>query len=421
MTELGPIPSDWEVKRLGEMIEDETASLQTGPFGTVLSASEFVERGHPVISVREIRTGYIQLFNETPCVSGETYKRLSKYTLNPNDLVFARKGSVDRSALIPDGGISYFLGSDGIVVRFNDKSFWPRYILYYLQSETAKKYLIDQAYGTTMAGLNEGIMRSLMLPLPPLPEQHRIAAALSDVDELIGALGKLVEKKRAIKTGAMQRLLTGQTRLPGFGGKWVEKRLGDCGKLVRDMETPLAFPDKQFFEYSMPAFDAGKNAKIIFGKSMLSARTKIQGEVLLFNKLNVRQRRIWYVESCPDNALCSSEFLPYYSDTINLRLLAYILDTEQCTRHFVDISKGTSNSQKRISPQDFEDYRVVLPPTLSEQRAIAAVLSNMDADCGTGGGAGQIHPHQIRHDAGVADGQDEAEGNLIGRLTTMLL
>ena len=146
------------------------------------------------------------------------------------------------------------------------------------------------------------------------------------------------------------------------------------------METPLDFPDKQFVEYSMPAFDAEKKAPIILGKNMLSTRAKIQGEALLFNKLNVRQRRIWYVESCPNNALCSSEFLPYYSDAINLLFLAYILDTEQCTQHFVDISKGTSNSQKRISPQDFEDYRVVLPPSFSEQQAIAGVLSDMDAE-----------------------------------------
>lgn len=86
--------SGWKSKTLGTLIDEGKIVIQTGPFGTVLSAKEFVKYGIPVVAVREIREGYIQIFDETPCVSMETYNRLSKYNLATNDLVFARKGNV---------------------------------------------------------------------------------------------------------------------------------------------------------------------------------------------------------------------------------------------------------------------------------------------------------------------------------------
>lgn len=87
--------SGWKSKTLGTLIDEGKIVIQTGPFGTVLSAKEFVKYGIPVVAVREIREGYIQIFDETPCVSMETYNRLSKYNLATNDLVFARKGNVE--------------------------------------------------------------------------------------------------------------------------------------------------------------------------------------------------------------------------------------------------------------------------------------------------------------------------------------
>ncbi len=366
MTELGPIPSDWEVKRLGEVCEINPSSSRQIPDNFVYIDLESVVSGHLVLEKKISHT-------LAPSRAQRLFSR--------GDVLYQTVRPYQRNNLFVDFDASGYVASTGYAVLHSVNSVSDSsYIFQQIHFPSFVSQVLDNCTGTSYPAINPHKLGEIIIPLPPLPEQHRIAAALSDMDELIGALGKLVEKKRAIKTGAMQRLLTGQTRLPGFGGKWEEKRLGDWGMLIRETENPTEFPDKLFVEYSMPAFDAGKTPQIVIGKSMLSSRTKIHGEVLLFNKLNVRQRRIWHVELCADNAICSSEFLPYYSDTIDLRLLAYALDTEQSTKHFIDVSKGTSNSQKRISPQDFEDYRVILPPTLPEQRAIAAVLSDMDAE-----------------------------------------
>ena len=181
-----------------------------------------------MVAVREIREGYIQIFDETPCVSMETYNRLSKYNLATNDLVFARKGNVERSALIPLTKTKYFLGSDGICLRVITKNLLPQYLFYAIQSNTVRSFLIQNAYGTTMAGLNEKILSSIPLFLPvDIDEQSAIAETFSDIDRLISSLQKLIEKKKAIKQGAMQELLTGKKRLPGFSTEWSQSTFGD--------------------------------------------------------------------------------------------------------------------------------------------------------------------------------------------------
>ena len=130
----------------------------------------------------------------------------------------------------------------------------------------------------------------------------------------------------------------------------------------------------------MPAFDFGKKPNRVVGADMHSNRTVISGNVLLFNKLNVRQKRIWLVCASEKNAVCSSEFLPYCSDAISLRFLAHVLGTEEVTAYFIGSSTGTSNSQKRITPATFLEYSLFAPLEISEQNAIADVLDNMDRE-----------------------------------------
>lgn len=130
----------------------------------------------------------------------------------------------------------------------------------------------------------------------------------------------------------------------------------------------------------MPAYDDGRMPVRIYGADMHSNRTVIYGDVLLFNKLNVRQKRIWLVNTTEQNSVCSSEFLPYCSDKIDLRMLAQLLSSEKITRDFIGISTGTSNSQKRIAPKNFMEYVIYVPLDIQEQTAIADILSDMDSE-----------------------------------------
>lgn len=232
-TEVGFIPSDWVLRNVAQF-----STIKTGPFGTILKAAEYSDgNGVPLISVGEIRDGWLRISSETPRVPETVTRRLPQYLLRAGDIVFGRKGGVERSALIKPDQEGWFLGSDGISVR-PQLGECPEYIAVQFRNARVRLWLIQHATGTTMASLNQQILGRVMVPFPPSrTEQQAIATALSDADALIESLEQLLAKKRQIKQGAMQELLTAQRRLPGFSGSWEKKRLEELGRWVGGM-TP---------------------------------------------------------------------------------------------------------------------------------------------------------------------------------------
>jgi hypothetical protein len=208
-------------------------SVQTGPFGTVLKASEYSRlNGVPIISVGEIGEGRIQLNDKTPFAPIEVTKRLPAYILREGDIVFGRKGAVDRTCLVQSHEDGWFLGSDGIRLR-PSKMVEPKFLAAQLQLGSVRNWLTLHATGTTMATLSRGVLHRLMLQLPPLPEQHAIAGALSDTDALMASLDALIAKKRDLKQAAQQQLLTGKARLSGFDVN-VGYKQTELGSIPRD-------------------------------------------------------------------------------------------------------------------------------------------------------------------------------------------
>ena len=216
--------------------------------------------------------------------------------------------------------------------------------------------------------------------MPTKIEQHRIANALSSIDKLTSRLDSLIEKKKNIKKGTMQQLLSGKKRLKGFSEPWMFRRICELGSLQKGSICPFLYANDDFVEYSMPAFDNGQHAVVCKGASMSSARTIIKGKVLLINKLNVRQRRIWLVDANNTNSVCSGEFLPFYSNECSLEYLKQLLLTDTIVKEWCDNSSGTSNSQKRITPSYMLSYKLYMPSDISEQMAIANVLEKMDSE-----------------------------------------
>ena len=129
----------------------------------------------------------------------------------------------------------------------------------------------------------------------------------------------------------------------------------------------------------MPAYDTGYTPQVVLGASMLSSRLKIWGNLLLINKLNVHQRRVWLVNDAPRNAVASGEFIPYISDTVNLAFLHQLLLSDRATRDLMSISSGSSNSQKRITPHDLLNYQVIFPTSKEEQTLIGKLLDKFDS------------------------------------------
>lgn len=309
-----------------------------------------------------------------PCFGGNGFRGYTTtFTHDGSYTLVGRQGALCGNVTFVSGR---FYASEHAIVVTPKKETDIKFMSYVLYDMNLNQYSESSA----QPGLSVKKLLELEYPIPKnKEEQTAIAEALSDIDGLISSLRKLIEKNKSIKRGTMQELLTGKKRIPGFSGEWSYKPLGILGDLSREVINPQSFSETFFYEYSMPAYDNGRHPEKALGGSMHSSRLKIYGEVILFNKLNVRQRRVWYVEECLENAVCSSEFLPYHPIKILPEFLYQVLLCDKTTVDFENMSTGTSNSQKRITPSDFLDYKIFLPEK-DEQQAIAQVLSDMDSE-----------------------------------------
>ena len=162
----------------------EISELKTGPFGTQFSASEYVLEGTPVINVKNIGYGDI-ITAGLDYVGISTVERLADHKLREGDIVFGRKGSVDRHSLITKGQDGWMQGSDCIRVRITDSSVFPDFVSYYLLTDAVKAKINNSAVGSTMASLNTDILGDIEINLPSYEEQSKIATTLSAIDRKI--------------------------------------------------------------------------------------------------------------------------------------------------------------------------------------------------------------------------------------------
>ena len=175
---------EWMETTIGSLLASDGGSVKTGPFGTTLKAKEYSTEGVPLISVGEVGYGYLRVSDKTPRAPREVVERLPEYLLETGDIVFGRKGAVDRSALVQPTQSGWFLGSDGIRLRL-PKTCDARFIAYQLQSRDIRAWLVQHATGTTMASLNQAIIERVTISLPPIGEQRAIARILGTLDDKI--------------------------------------------------------------------------------------------------------------------------------------------------------------------------------------------------------------------------------------------
>ena len=226
-TTVGVIPNDWSVFSIGELFDYlHTASnsrADLGHTGTVL----YVHYG-------DIHTRFhhfIDFFrDEVPHLLAN--KSVTATRLRDGDLIVADasedEAGVGKSVEVRNlGATEAVSGLHTLLLRAKNKKTRDGYRGYLLEKAPVKMQLRRLATGLKVFGISKRALRDVCIPLPPIREQRAIAEALSDVDSLLRSLEALIAKKQAIKQAAMQQLLTGKTRLPGFSGAWERKRIGD--------------------------------------------------------------------------------------------------------------------------------------------------------------------------------------------------
>lgn len=242
----------------------------------------------------------------------------------------------------------------------------------YANSARGRAYYRSVAAGSTgsMPKISGEALRNMPVPVPPLPEQEAIAEALSDADALIKSLEQLLAKKRQVKQGAMQELLTGKKRLPGFSGKWEVKRLGELAEIVMGQSPSSAYYNSK-----------GDGLPLIQGNADISGRQTIKrffttevtkrgrsGDILMSVRAPVGEISRAVFDVCLGRGVCA---IRYPND-----FLYYALIAKEPT--WARLSKGSTFDS--VNSTDVKSFEIKMPTEKPEQAAIAAILSDMDAE-----------------------------------------
>ena len=369
-TEVGTIPCDWGVSSVGAEFRIQ--------LGKMLDAAKNTGVLKPYIGNRSVQWGRIDL--DGIATVPMTMSDLQRFLLRRGDLLVCEGGEIGRAAiwkdLIPE---CYYQKA---IHRLRPIRTYDAYLMMsLLQLWASTGYLANYVTQTSIAHLPKDKLEVVPLPVPPPAEQHAIAEALSDVDGLLRALEALVAKKRAIKQAAMQQLLTGKTRLPGFSGEWLTKRLGEIAELHRQNVVPAISGDTLFVHFSLPAYDEGRCPVMELGKEIGSNKFHVPENTVLVSKLNPRIIRVWAPASVGSNAVASTEFLVLTPrDNVSRIFLLVLCLSPRFCEQMGQLATGTTGSHQRISPPEAMKIEIWVPTNPTEQRAIAAVLSDMDAE-----------------------------------------
>jgi type I restriction enzyme, S subunit len=371
-TEVGVIPTEWDSTSVRDLASPIRNAIVGGPFGSDLVSSDYVEDGVPVVRGQNMGPRFVS--GTFAFVTRAKASSLEANLARPGDLVFTQRGTLGQVSLVPDKPYDrYLISQSQMKLTVNRKAADPLFFYYVFSSTEQQEFIRQNTIQTGVPHINLGILRALPVQRPSLSEQEAIAEALSDADSLIESLEQLLVKKRQLKQGAIQELLSGKKRLPGFREEWEVKRLGSV------LKFQVGFPfSSAFFNVKGQGIRLAKNRdlksddQVFFYSGKFGHEVLVQdGDVLvgmdgdflpcLWAKgpalLNQRIGRILPL------AGLNCVFAFYY-------LIEPLKEIENAT---------SSTTVKHLSHGDVEGIEKALPP-VEEQTAIAAILSDMDAE-----------------------------------------
>lgn len=212
-TPLGWIPREWEVAQLVSLLADVDPAMRSGPFGSALLKEELVEIGLPLLGIDNVHTErFIAEFKR--CVTPEKFRQLSRYAVRPSDLMITIMGTVGRCCLVPDDLGLALSSKHTWTISLDQDRYSPFLAMLQVNYSpwVAQHFARDQQGGTMMA-IRSDTLRSLLLPVPSLEEQHAIEVRLREVGNRIDAETAALEKMKLEKSALMDDLLTGRVRV----------------------------------------------------------------------------------------------------------------------------------------------------------------------------------------------------------------
>jgi type I restriction enzyme S subunit len=377
-TDVGVIPEDWIVAEL------EDICRETITYG-IVQCGPHIESGVPYIRVSDMNHPDLDvsgMLRTSPTIAAQ----FSRSMVREGDIVYALRGKIGEVRRV-DSTVAGANLTQGTARLSANSRVDADYLLWSMRSQRALRQGDLAAKGSTFREITLEALRKIQLPISPLPEQRAIAAALSDVDALLAKLDAFIAKKRDLKQAAMQQLLTGATRLPGFTGAWEVKRLGDVGdiagsgvdKKIRPHESPIRLLNYMDVYREDFIYSEGLDHWVTASPNQARRCVVQKGDVFFTPSSETRDdiaRTAVAMESIGDAAYSYHVVRLRLKEPWDLRFRAYAFKTRAFLAQAETQCDG-SGTRYVISLGKFRNLTVVVPP-LNEQSAIASILSTMD-------------------------------------------
>jgi type I restriction enzyme S subunit len=391
------IPSDWSVEPLVAVAERVMVGIASA------ATHAYRSEGVPMLRNQNIKSGRLD-DSDVLFIDPSYEKAFRNKRLQSGDLITARTGYPGVTCVVPkryQGAQSFTT----LITRPNSKLVDSDYLCYFINSEQGKAFIAQSQIGGAQQNINAGALRLMPVWLPQLSEQRAIADTLSDVDDLIATLERLIAKKQAIKQGMMQQLLTGKTRLPGFTERWWE---GKIDRLLTPRierysgDQPIEVLSCTKHRGFVRSLDYFKNQ--VFSRDLDGYRIIRRGDIG-YPANHVEEGSIG-VQELFDVALVS----PIY---IVMRPLAGVdtyflqrqLKLDSYRQEFAKVTNASVNRRGSLRWPQFSQIEVRLPSE-DEQRAITRVLRNSEAEI-------EALQHRLAKARDIKDGM--TQGLLSGR------
>lgn len=392
-TEIGVIPEDWTVASVGDIAKD----MADGPFGSNLKKVHYtIDKQARIVQLSNIgENGW-----EDENVKYTTFshaKTISRCIVKPGQIIMAKMMPAGRAIICPKNEKMYVLGSDSIKIDIDDSVVNTKYFMYSTKSKMFQEQIKEDTQGSTRARTSISKLRKNIVVIPTICEQECIANALSDVDSMISSLEKLIAKKKAVKQGAMQELLTGKKRLLGFIGEWQEYTLSDLCYLITK-QTGFDYTN----EIKPSLVDVSSNYTLPFiqNKDFNGKNINLKTDYYIPNEIAIKYPRILLDETCMLISLSGrignvglfekSNGLAFiggavgicrFCDECNAEWCMLYLQSAAGQKQILECQK--SGAQHNLTVEDVRKLVVKLPVSTEEQIAIASILSDMDNEIDT--------------------------------------
>jgi type I restriction enzyme S subunit len=345
----------WRVATLGALCAEGGGGVQTGPFGSQLHAADYVPIGVPSVMPQNIGDNTISA-DGIAMINDADAERLSKYRLRAGDIVYSRRGDVEKRAYVRPEQDGWLCGTGCLRVRLGEETpHDSRFISYQLGTEESRAWIVRHAVGATMPNLNTAILSGVPISAPALSEQQAIAEVLGALDDKIAANTNLIEAASGL---AVALLSEHSPSVP----------LADVVTHQKRSLAPTDFGDSLVAHFSLPAFDAGQRPQRTLPEEIKSSKFLIEQPCVLVSKLNPRFPRIWNVVELPTAlAVSSTEFLVLESTHCVPSVLWAILSQSSFSAELESKVAGTSGSHQRVRPSDLLATEVIDPRLLNDE------------------------------------------------------